>query len=88
MATNDQPVHLTDEQLRLLSDWSARTGRSAQELLAEALTHYPLPDPETANSPRDDTFYDRLVRSGLLGCISGGPPDLSTNPAYMEGFGE
>lgn len=23
-----------------------------------------------------------------VGCIDGGPPDLSTNKAYMEGFGE
>jgi hypothetical protein len=23
-----------------------------------------------------------------LGCIDDGPPDLSTNPKYMEGFGE
>lgn len=24
----------------------------------------------------------------LAGCLDGGPPDLSTNPAYMDGFGE
>jgi hypothetical protein len=23
-----------------------------------------------------------------VGCLEGGPPDLSTNKAYMEGFGE
>ncbi len=23
-----------------------------------------------------------------IGCLDGGPPDLSTNKAYMEGFGE
>ncbi|MCY7390366.1 MAG: DUF2281 domain-containing protein [Leptolyngbyaceae cyanobacterium CAN_BIN12] len=23
-----------------------------------------------------------------IGCLEGGPPDLSTNQAYMEGFGE
>ena len=25
---------------------------------------------------------------GLIGCVSGLPMDLSTNPIYMEGFGE
>ncbi len=24
----------------------------------------------------------------LVGCVTGGPPDLSTNKQYMEGFGE
>jgi metal-responsive CopG/Arc/MetJ family transcriptional regulator len=27
-------------------------------------------------------------RLGIIGCLKGLPPDLSTNPAYMEGFGE
>ena len=35
MATNDQPVQLTAEQLRLLGEWSSRTGKPPQELLAE-----------------------------------------------------
>jgi hypothetical protein len=26
--------------------------------------------------------------SEYAGCLEGGPPDLSTNPKYMEGFGE
>lgn len=34
------------------------------------------------------TAYEALVATGLLGCVSGGPPDLSTNPKYMEGFGD
>ena len=25
---------------------------------------------------------------GLIGCFEGLPPDLSTNPNYLEGFGE
>ena len=28
------------------------------------------------------------VAGDSVGCVSGGPSDLSTNPAYMEGFGE
>jgi hypothetical protein len=34
------------------------------------------------------TLHDALAVAGLLGCIDDGPTDLSTNPKYMEGFGE
>ncbi len=34
------------------------------------------------------TVHEALVATGLLGCVSDGPSDLSTNPKYMEGFGE
>jgi xanthine dehydrogenase large subunit len=34
------------------------------------------------------SLEERLVRKGLLGCLTGGPPDLSTNPKHMEGFGQ
>jgi hypothetical protein len=39
-----------------------------------------------ANS--SETLFDRLNRKGLLATVEGGPCDLSTNPKYMEGFGE
>jgi hypothetical protein len=88
MATNDQPVHLTDEQLRLLGQWSIQTGKSAQELLAEALGEYQPLAVQAENGQQGETLLERLSRKGLLGCLSGGPSDLSTNPDYMEGFGE
>jgi hypothetical protein len=34
-----------------------------------------------------ESFYDVLVREGILGGGKGLPRDLSTNPKYMEGFG-
>lgn len=34
-----------------------------------------------------ESFGERLAEKGLLGCLAGGPSDLSANPAYMEGFG-
>lgn len=34
------------------------------------------------------SFRDALAASGLLGSIRGEPVDLSTNPKFMEGFGE
>jgi hypothetical protein len=32
------------------------------------------------------TFYD--VNRDLIGCVKGTHPDLTTNPKYMEGYGE
>jgi hypothetical protein len=85
MATNDQPVHL---HLRLLGEWSVRTGKSAQELLGEALSDFCPPGLGVGNGQDAETLLERLSQSGLLGCLSGGPADLSTNPEHMEGFGE
>jgi len=38
----------------------------------------------------EETVFDVMVRSGLIGCLKGmphTPADLSTNPRHMEGFG-
>jgi hypothetical protein len=38
----------------------------------------------------EQTVFDVMVRSGLIGCLKGmphTPTDLSTNPKHMEGFG-
>jgi hypothetical protein len=37
---------------------------------------------------KEESAYDAFRRAGLIGCIKDGPSDLSTNPKYMEGFGE
>jgi predicted DNA-binding antitoxin AbrB/MazE fold protein len=43
---------------------------------------------ESAAGVVGPTLHDALQSLGLLGCIEDGPADLSTNPKYMEGFGE
>jgi hypothetical protein len=40
------------------------------------------------SEPTGESAFDALSRRGLIGCIKGGPPDLSTNPKYMEGLGQ
>jgi hypothetical protein len=32
--------------------------------------------------------YDALFEIGAIGCFSSGKGDLSTNPKYMEGYGQ
>ena len=34
-----------------------------------------------------ETCYDVAQRLGIIGIAKGLPPDLSTDPKYMEGFG-
>lgn len=34
------------------------------------------------------TLFEVMDEAGLIGCITDAPPDLSTNPKYMEGFGK
>ena len=38
--------------------------------------------------PNGETLLDRLKAAGVVGRKKDGPADLSTNPKYMEGFGQ
>jgi hypothetical protein len=89
MTTDPHQIQLSGEQWELLSNWSSRTGKPPEEVLSDALRHYEPAEGEIEeNSQRAETVYDSLKRGGFIGCFKGGPPDLSTNPKYMEGFGE
>jgi predicted DNA-binding antitoxin AbrB/MazE fold protein len=39
-------------------------------------------------SQAEPTLFDVLNEVGLVASIKDAPPDLSTNPKYMEGFGK
>ena len=34
------------------------------------------------------SLYDALEERGMIGFMRDAPPDFSTNPKYMEGFGQ
>jgi hypothetical protein len=63
-----------EEQQRLAEQLSQSAGKSnvSREM-----------DGETGKS-----LYDALCERGMIGSIIDGPGDLSTNPQYMEGFGQ
>jgi hypothetical protein len=88
MASHSQQIQLSDEQLRMLSEWASRTGKPVEEVLADALREYRPAESQSGGQVSGESLLARLTRSGLVGCLSGGPSDLSTNPAHMEGFGE
>ncbi len=61
-----------------------------QRRLVEELTRSADKSSDTEASGDNDkvrTLYDALQARGLIGCLTDAPPDLSTNPKYMEGFG-
>ena len=56
--------------------------RQEQQRLIQALLNQTPPPPSNGK-----TLGDCMEERGLFG-IASGPPDLSSNPKYMEGFGE
>jgi hypothetical protein len=86
MSISPNQIHLSADQQQLVAQLAAQTGKPWTEVLSEALRAY---RPSSANTgDESESFYDAANRLGLIGCLEGGPPDLSTNPKYMEGFGE
>lgn len=75
-------VRIDPKLHKLLRKRAKASGRSESEIVRSSLQKE-----LGATKPRR-TLYDALNESGYIGSISGGPPDLSTNKKYMEGFGE
>jgi hypothetical protein len=63
--------------------------RKDQERLVEELSRIVASNGAalTPEIGRAQTLYDVLEASGLVGFMTEGPGDLSTNPEHMEGFG-
>jgi hypothetical protein len=80
------PIQLTTEQQEVLKRLAAQSGKPWEEILETALTSFQHQEP-SANGEPTESVHAAMVRLGLLGCVTDGPPDLSTNPQYMEGFG-
>jgi predicted transcriptional regulator len=85
MSVSPEQIALTAEQKQRLARLAEQTGRSWDELLADAIAS--LENGESTVVGTRESVYDAMVRLGLLGCVKDGPPDLSSNPKYMEGFG-
>jgi len=88
MASPVNDIELTPEQKQRIADAADRVGRPWPEVLESALRRFI----DTSVSRRPDSgtksFYDVMLEDGVIGIVKDAPPDLSTNPKYMEGFGE
>ncbi len=86
MATTPNEISLSAEQQQQLAALADRADKPWQQVFAEALAAY-VPPAKANNGNESESFFDAASRLGLIGCLEGGPEDLSTNPKYMEGFG-
>ena len=73
---------------RRIEAYAQATKSTAGEVVRKAFDEYEA----THNGSHEDaaeseSAYEAFMRSGLVGCLKGGPADLSTNPKYREGFG-
>lgn len=87
MSISPDEISLSAEQKQRLAQLADEAGKSWEEVLAEALQTYGI-QRQSGTDNGGESFYDAATRLGLIGCVQGGPADLSTNPKYMEGFGE
>jgi hypothetical protein len=88
MAVDPSDIQLTPEQQKWLAAISHESGKPWPIVFSEALARYRVEDSLSTDSDgSQESFYDAAVRVGLLGSIDDAPPDLSTNPRHMEGFG-
>lgn len=75
-------VRFPVELRRRLKETAKRTGKRESDLVRSAVERH-LEEPD--DTP---TAYELAMRHGLIGCMKGAPPDLSTNKKYFDGFGE
>jgi metal-responsive CopG/Arc/MetJ family transcriptional regulator len=71
-----------DPRLKARLEAAARARRVSPSVVVRDALQKHLAEPEPGESA-----LDLALRIGIVGCIKGLPPDLSTNPKYMEGFG-
>ncbi len=88
MATNPDDVHLTQDQRRRLAEAADQSGLPWRELLDRAHGLCATIDGNGRTPASRETPFQIAQRLGGIGMIEDGPPDVRTNPKYMEGFGE
>ena len=81
MSTARITIRIDDALRERLDSAAAAAGKTESEIVRDALEQY-----IDRNQP-ETTCYDVFKKAGVIGCVKGGPKDLSTNPKYMEGFG-
>jgi uncharacterized membrane protein YgcG len=71
---------------QVLDNLRTLTNAQQQEVLNFILFLNQQRQRNIAQTTDSSTFITAAQR--YVGCLEGGPSDLSTNPKYMEGFGE
>jgi hypothetical protein len=89
MAIDPTEIELSDDQKRRLAALAERAGKDYSELVDEWLSRVDLPriNGREDEGSRPRNLYEAFQSVGAIGCVKDAPPDLATNPKYMEGFG-
>jgi hypothetical protein len=90
LVTKGEGILSSDAFEDLLHRARAELTAEEQRRLAEQLSQ-PAKKVKVARDTGSETvqsLYDALNDRGMIGSITDGPGDLSTNPQHMEGFGQ
>jgi predicted DNA-binding protein len=82
MSSQRITIRISESLVKRLKKQAGIKSRSESALVREALESY-LGETSTSSSA-----YDQAREVGLIGCVRGGPSDLSTNRKHFDGFGE
>ena len=78
MHTERLTIRISQELRRKIDQRAREAQKDPSQLVREALEEYLCPS---------ESAYDAFKKAGLIGIVKNGPPDLSTNKKYMDGFG-
>jgi metal-responsive CopG/Arc/MetJ family transcriptional regulator len=82
MATQRFTVRVPEDLGSKLRRTSRDKGRTPSDLIRLAVENYLREEPVRGSA------YEAARAAGLIGCVSRGPKDLSTNRRHLEGFGK
>jgi predicted transcriptional regulator len=74
-------IRVESDLKRQLEDEAKAAGVRPSDIVREAIREH------LKRRKPQESAYDVMKRLGMIGSAEGLPPDLSTNPAHMEGFG-
>ncbi len=63
-----------------------KLSRTEREELIDKLEQHQVP--ANNGTPSDQSLLDAFQKRGMIGSIKDAPPDWSSNPKYLDGFGQ
>ena len=75
-------INLEPQLEAQLKATAKQINQTEQELITEAITKH------LQELNQSENCYDLALQLGVIGRAENLPPDLSTNPNYLEGFGQ
>ena len=81
MSASRITVRIEQELQKRLETIAQASGKTESEVVRAALGDY------LARERTMPTCFDLFKKTGAIGCVKGGPTDVSTHPKHMRGFG-